>query len=183
MSMNKKARISLSPPEFTYFNEIKYSVGKDPLVRVSPLQDHGDGQFQIVLHVKGFKKAKALATLIVPEKVIGEISIKVKVMSSGKQVSPISRSLTAKELAALHRIAFRTNRFFRFVALRTIFGTTFVYPVFKIRVVQFFNDDLSDFYGNYNHVAAFVFRNVLHNEINGIPIPFSTEKKKMYFKK
>ncbi|MCM3627005.1 hypothetical protein M3194_06475 [Paenibacillus glycanilyticus] len=177
MTMNKKVRISLSPPEFTYFNEIKYSIGKDPLVRVGPLQDHGDGQFVISLHVKGLKKAKALATLLVADKGIGEINIHVQVISGGKAISPITRTLTPKEIAGLYRAAFRTNRFFHFVALRVIFGNTFVYPVFKIKVVQFFNDDLSDFYGNYNNVAAFVFRNVLRNDINGVPIQFSTDKK------
>lgn len=183
MSMDKKATIRLSPPEFTYFNEVKYSIGKDPFVRVSPLQDHGDGQYRIVLYVKGLKKAKALATLIAPDKVIGEIHLQVKVISGGKTISPITRSLTPKEIAGLYRVAFRTNRFFHFVALRTIFGTTFVYPVFKIRVVQFFNDDLSDYYGNYNNVAASVFKNVLHNEMNGIPVQFSTDKKKKHCKK
>ncbi|WP_336787264.1 hypothetical protein [Paenibacillus sp. MMO-177] len=183
MSNGKKARISLSPPEFTYFNEIKYSVGKDPLVKVGQLEDHGDGQFGIKLFVKGIKKAKALATLIASDKIIGEISIHVKVISSGKTISPIARTLTAKEIAGLYRIAFRTNRIFQFVALRSILGHTFVYPVFRIKVVQFYNDDLSDFYGNYNNVAAFVFRNVLLSEIGGVHIQFSTAKKKRCRKK
>jgi hypothetical protein len=55
-----------------------------------------------------------------------------------------------------------------------LFGNTFVYPVFKVRVVQFFNDDLSDFFSNYNNVAAFVFKDVLRNTISGTPIQFST---------
>ncbi|GLX66423.1 hypothetical protein [Paenibacillus glycanilyticus] len=178
MTINRKARISLSPPEFTYYNEIKYSVGKDPLVSVGPLQDHGDGEFIVKLYVKGIKKAQALATLVAPVKVIGEISIQVLVISGGKVIEPITRTLTPKEIADLYRTAFRTNRLFHFVSVRTIFGQTYVYPVFKIRVVQFYNDDLSDFYGNYNNVAAFVFRNVLRNEVSGTFIQFSTDKKK-----
>ncbi|ACT00595.1 hypothetical protein [Paenibacillus sp. JDR-2] len=183
MSHGKKARISLSPPEITYYNEIKYSVGKDPLVKVGRLEDHGDGQFEVKLLVKGIKKAKALATLMASDKVIGEIGIHVKVISSGRAISPIARALTAKEIAGLYRIAFRTNRIFQFVALRSIFGSTYVYPVFRIKVVQFYNDDLSDFYGNYNNVAAFVFRNVLLNEIDGVHIQFSTAKKRRSRKK
>ncbi|CAM3339343.1 hypothetical protein PALU110988_17130 [Paenibacillus lupini] len=179
----KKAKISLSPPEFTYFNEIKYSIGKDPLVRIGPLADLGDGQFEVTLYVKGLKKAKALATLIAPDKVIGGINIHVKVVNNGKVVSPIERELSPQEIAALYRIAFRTNRFFHFVTLRSIFGNTFVYPVFRIRVIQFFNDDLSDFYGNYNNVAALVFRNVLRTVIDDIPIQLSTDKKKSCKKK
>ncbi|MFC5468952.1 hypothetical protein ACFPPD_09475 [Cohnella suwonensis] len=50
--------------------------------------------------------------------------------------------------------------------------------MFKVRVVQFFNDDLSDFYSNYNNVAASVFRDVLRNMVSGTVIQFSTEQKK-----
>ncbi|MFC5467372.1 hypothetical protein ACFPPD_01495 [Cohnella suwonensis] len=56
------------------------------------------------------------------------------------------------------------------VQLRAIFGVTYFYPVFKVRVVQFGNDDLSDFYGNYNNVTAIVFREVLHRTFSGITI-------------
>jgi hypothetical protein len=96
----------------------------------------------------------------------------------GNLVKPIQRRLSPREIAKLYRIAFRTNLLFSFVAVRTIFGHTFVYPVFKAKVVQFFNDDLSDFFSNYNKVAAFVFRDVLRNAINGTTIQFSTARKK-----
>lgn len=175
----KKVRISLSPPEVTYFNEIKFSVGKDPLVRVDPLIELPGGIFVVTLRVRGLRKAQALATLLVLKKTIGNIQVQVRVRtSSGALVKPIQRTLSPREIAELYRAAFQTNLLFKFAATRTIFGTTFVYPVFKVRVVQFFNDDLSDFYSNYNNVAAFVFRDVLRNRINNTTIQFSTARKK-----
>ncbi|WP_127532908.1 hypothetical protein [Paenibacillus kobensis] len=46
-----------------------------------------------------------------------------------------------------------------------------------MRIVQFFDDNLSDLYGNYNNVAAFVFREVLRNRISRTSIQFSTAQK------
>jgi hypothetical protein len=176
----KEAQVSLSPPEVTYYNEIKFSiVRKDPLIRINPFRLLPGGLVIVNLHVQGFRKAQALATLLVLNKTIGNIRVKVRVWTSqGKRVEPIERRLSSLEIASLYRTAFRTNPLFKFVARRRIFGRTFVYPVFDIRVIQFFNDDLSDFYSNYNNVAAFVFRNVLRNTINNIPVQFSTALKK-----
>jgi hypothetical protein len=175
----KKSGLQLSPPQFTYFNEVKFSVGNDPLVRVDPLREVSEGVFEITLHVRGFQKAKALATLLVLNKTIGSIRIRVIVRTTqGTVVEPIRRALTPQEIARLFTIAFRTNRLFDFAATRMIFGRTHVFPVFKVRIIQFFNDDLSDFFRNFNNVAAFVFRDVLRNTISGTPIDFSTAQKK-----
>jgi hypothetical protein len=58
----KEAQIGLSPPEATYFNEIKFSIGNDPLVRVDPLRELPGGIFVVTLRVNGTRKAQALAT-------------------------------------------------------------------------------------------------------------------------
>ncbi|WP_238933520.1 hypothetical protein [Brevibacillus choshinensis] len=92
----------------------------------------------------------------------------------GNRVLPITRSLSPREIANLYRIAFRTNRLFNFAVVRSSISFTAVFPVFKARVIQFFNDDLSDLFRNFNRVAAFVFRDVLRNRINRTPILFST---------
>ncbi|MED4751743.1 hypothetical protein [Brevibacillus choshinensis] len=176
----KKAQIRLSPPEATYFNEIKFSIGNDPLVRVEPLIEMPGGNFRITLHVQGTQKARALATLLVRTKQIGNLRIHVRVKTTeGNVVQPISRTLSPREIANLYRVAFRTNRLFNFAMVRASISFTAVYPVFKAQVIQFFNDDLSDLFNNFNRVAAFVFRDVLRNTINRTPILFSTARKKM----
>jgi len=48
--------------------------------------------------------------------------------------------------------------------------------VFTKSVTQFYNEDLSDLYRNYNEVSAGVFREVLKEKINGIDIDPSTEE-------
>ncbi|WP_246070630.1 hypothetical protein [Paenibacillus kobensis] len=55
-----QVRVSLSRPEVTYFNLIKFSVGDDPLVRVDPLRELPSGAFLVALHVKGSRKRRRL---------------------------------------------------------------------------------------------------------------------------
>lgn len=178
-SARKEVRVSLAPPEITYFNEIKHSVGVDPLVSVGPLRQVSGSGFSVTLTVKGLRKAKALATLLILNKTLDNLRIRVRVRTSeGQSVSPITGSLTPLQLAKLYRTAFRSNKLFCFVSTRAIFAKIYVYPVFKLRIVQFPNDDLSDFYLNYNNVAAFVFRDVLRNSISRTSIQFSTALKR-----
>ncbi|WP_301170138.1 hypothetical protein [Brevibacillus nitrificans] len=174
----RRAQIRLSPPEFTYFNEIRFSIGNDPLVQVEPLRQLSGGDFLITIRVQGMQKARALATLIIATKQIGNLRIQVRVVTSeGNRVQPITRALTPREIAALYQTAFRTNRLFNFAVARATISFTAVYPVFKARVIQFFNDDISDLFNNFNQVAAFVFRDVLRNRINQTRILFSTARK------
>ncbi|QAY67584.1 hypothetical protein [Paenibacillus protaetiae] len=179
-SSKSNRRVGLSPPEVTYYNEIKYSIGQDPLVRVGPLQQQPGGIYSVTLSVKGQSKAVALATLMVLRKRIGNLQFQVNVANAvtGKAVRPLVRKFAPEQIVKLYTIAFRTNKLFSFAAARALFGSTFVYPVFKVSVVQFFNDDLSDYYSNYNNVAAFVFRDVLRSSVSGTPIQFSTANQK-----
>lgn len=175
----RKARIQLSPPQNIYFSKILYSVGNDPFVQVDPLRQLPDGNYQITLRVRGkLKKARALATLLVLNRQIGNIRILVEVRSSrGDLIRPIQGSLSPKEVAKLFRIAFATNRLFNFAVIRDL-PFTAVFPVFKAKVVQFFADNLADLYRNFNDVAAFVFRDVLKPTVSQTPIQFSTANKK-----
>ena len=173
----RNGRVGLSPPEATYYNEIRNTIGRDPLVQVGSLVETPSGDFVVTLTVRGERKARALATLLVRRRNFGNIRFTVRVRTSGGQtVRPITSPLTPQQIAELYRRAFDTNELFSFVRVRRIFGSTFVYPVFRARIVQFFNDDLSDLYGNYNNVAAFTFRSVLRNRISGTAIQFSTRR-------
>ncbi|MWC29351.1 hypothetical protein [Paenibacillus sp. MMS18-CY102] len=174
----KGIQVSVSPPQFTYFREVSFSVGNDPLVRVDPLREIAPGVFLITLHVQGLSKAKALATLLTRTKTFGMIRILVRVRNAGKLVKPLTCKLSPNQIVALYRTAYKSNRYFSFVTVHTAFGVTYVYPVYKLRIIQFFNDDLSDLYANYNNVAAFVFRNVSRTIISGKSIQFSTVRKK-----
>ncbi|WP_088832129.1 hypothetical protein [Paenibacillus tyrfis] len=170
----QKSGVQLSPPQNIYFSKILNSVGNDPLVQVNPLRQVSSNRFLITVRVRGNRKARALATLLVLNKRIGNILIQVRILNSkGDLIRPIRRSFNRFEIARLYRIAFRTNRLFSFAVSRTL-PVRAVFPVFKAKVVQFFADNLADLFRNLNEVAAFVFRDVLKQKFKNIAINFST---------
>jgi hypothetical protein len=180
MKSNTKtqAGVGLAPPEVTYYKEIQNSIGQDPLIRIGSLDEVSPGVFKVTIHVRGTRKARALATLLVLNKSLDNVLVKVRVKASGgKQVEAIQGSLSPKDIKNLYRTAFHTNRLFKFAALHEIFAKVYVFPVFNHRIIQFANDNLSDYYLNYNNVAAFVFKDVLRGQIDDTGIQFSTEKK------
>lgn len=144
---------------------------------VEPLEQLPSGDFLITLRVRGLRKARALAALLLPKKAIGTVQLKVQVRTmQGTLVKPLRRAFTPSGIVKLCQTAFRTNALFRFAATRKFFGLEIVYPVFKARIIQFGNDDLSDYYGNYNNAAAFVFREVMRPRIGRTPVSASTVK-------
>ncbi|MBD3922510.1 hypothetical protein H8B09_27400 [Paenibacillus sp. PR3] len=174
-----KAQVHLSPPQLEYFNLIKHSVGNDPLVTVEPLEQLPSGDFLIALRVRGLRKARALATLLVASVAVGAVRLHVKVRTTGGTlVKPIRRTFTPAQIVGLYQTALRTNKLFLSVKVVRFFGKAAIYPVFRARIIQFFNDDLSDFYRNYNNVAAFVFRDVLRRTISRTSIRCSTAQLK-----
>ncbi|MCA1320191.1 hypothetical protein LC085_09765 [Bacillus tianshenii] len=169
----------LSSPEFTYFNELKYSVGNDPGVTVNSLIELPlNTGFLIIILVKNRKKAQALATILNLLKQFGNINIFVVVIYEGQIIEPLEEPLTPEEIQQLYKTALKTNRYFKFAKVAPISpDIDSVYPIFSKSVIQFFNDDISDLFQNFNEVAAHVFRDVLKTNISGTPInPSTTDK-------
>lgn len=180
MKKNSPFKVALSPPWITFENQVKFTVGQDPNVRVRNLKTVGSN-FILPITVLTLSRARALATIIQNSVQLGNITVTVRIKTkAGKLAQPFdTTSLTASQIARLYRIAFSTNTLFDFVTTRSLIpgDPASVFPVFKKRVVQFFNDDLSDLFSNFNNVAAFVFQAVLKNTINNIAINFSTTEK------
>ncbi|WP_409296970.1 hypothetical protein V1498_03735 [Peribacillus sp. SCS-26] len=135
----------LSPPQFMYFNELKYSVGRDPLVDVGDIQEVSEGVYLIPVKVQGRRKAEALAAILNPQKELGNIIVNVQVKYRSQAVIPPEGIDTPREVEWLFDTALRSNRYYKFTEAREVLpGLTGIFPVFTKRVIQFFNDDLSD---------------------------------------
>ncbi|MDA1758748.1 hypothetical protein [Bacillus cereus] len=176
MEENVQAQPQLSPPWITYFNELVNSIGADPTVTVGPLIPVG-GNFIILVHALSNEKARALATLLKSFVEFGNVSVTVIVTNNENEiVNPFPCPLDAFEIAHLFQVALENNPYFEQVVVQPQFpgGSNVVFPVFKAEVIQFFNDDISNLCQTFTGVAANVFRDVMQDEICGIPILFST---------
>jgi hypothetical protein len=155
-------QIGLTPPWYTYFNEIKYTIGDDPNVNVGPeLIPIVDGTcYSTPVFVEDTEeKALALATILKPIQEFGGVNVSVLVFFQCSIVQPSNQPLDADGVKNLFDTALQTNNLYSSTQVRPFMPgqAEAVYPIFDASVIQFFNDDLTDYYNNYNNVAAFTF--------------------------
>jgi hypothetical protein len=165
----------MNPPWVTLWNEINAAVGNDGALKVAPLDESGQ-PYVVRIKARSRKKAVGLASLLKLRHEFGNLTVIAEVSDGqGNPITPVVPQ-SAEELAALVRSAFIGNGWFRDVVVRDFMGMQ-VCPVFAKRVIQFFNDDLSDLYSNYNNVASAVFANVLEPSVGDFALLCSTAKR------
>ena len=137
----------LSPPWWTVYNKIKAMFEADPDITVQPMFG-GNTSCTIYLDTPDAAKAIALEKILKTEYNFGNIKLKVIVRvtnANSKTVTP-AESIYDNYLDALATTPAVVD--IRHVV--DMFGTKWIVIDFKKEVVQFWNDDLTDYYGNWN---------------------------------
>lgn len=128
--------VKLSSPWINFYREIQALFKDDPDIKI----DYNDEEKVIKLFVEGDEKADALMRLLPTEKSFGNVVIRIQVVPAND--SDVSR-------VELFQKAFEGNPVLSYI--KTVDPAPFVfgasYVVFKNKVVQYFNDDLSDVNG------------------------------------
>lgn len=149
--MSEEKKVGLSSPWVAYYREIVALFGDDPDIKIEYYEDENT----IKMKVQGQEKADAITELLPPERKFGNIVLKIEVIPAN--------SLSANRVETFQK-AFEGNPAFSFVASVPVDGGEFSYVVFKNKVVQFYNDNLSDYYGNrsalYQDIARDVFGDI-----------------------
>jgi hypothetical protein len=167
----------LSPPWYTFWNKVNSALGNDPDISVGQL-DTSSNPYVIKVTVSDQNKANALATIVQRNQVFGNVGVQVQILYQGQQAVPIAIG-SAQQLAKVVQTALGGNGWFVEVQSRGLTPGSkqeVVFPIFQKAVIQFFNDDLSDYYSNFNGVVDSVFANVLSGAVAGIPVYNSTAK-------
>lgn len=143
------AKINLSSPWVTFYREIDAMFKGDK--EITTVYDEENRL--ISLYVANANKADALTQLLPPEVTFGNVTLKISVIPSNSEASP----------ATLFQRAFEKNPTFIDVkTLKDVFSNDITYVIFRNKVVQFFNDDLSDINGNcstlYQEIAKEIFQ-------------------------
>lgn len=149
-------RLKLSPPWVTYVNELMALFTNDPQIRIEYVNE----ELTVKLYVDNVNKAAALTTLLPTEIPYGNVVLHVAVIPANTDEMPTFTNPVS--IKTLFDAAFENNPVYAFsYQVDDIFTNPIVYIVFKNRVVQFFNDNLNDIYGNvstlYQEIASDVF--------------------------
>ena len=117
-----------------YFRQVEALFKEDPDVKV----EFDNETNTLTLRVEGWAKAEAIEKLLPQEKEFGNIIVKVKVIPAN--TDNIDRLTLLKK-------AFEGNPAVDDIVKAEVFGNTMNYVIFKKEVVQYYNDDISDFFG------------------------------------
>ena len=130
------AKVGLSAPWINYYREIEAMFKDDPEVKILYDEDANE----IRLYVDNTIKADALSELLPVEKTFGAVTIRTTIIPSNTAVS--------NSRVNLIEAAFKGNPALSYVqTIHGLFTNDLNYVVFKNKVVQYFNDDLSDVNG------------------------------------
>ena len=152
------ARLKLSPPWCQRYSQIAALFKYDPEVHVI----YDEDTYELKLYVDDDDKAAALTILLPEEYEFGNVKLKVHVVpANGADADSVIDEDTPVD--ELYEAAFSGNGAFAFA--KTIRGVMLIdgitYVVFNKQVVQYYTDNLSDYFGNcstlYQDIAKDVF--------------------------
>ena len=163
--MNKE-KVNKSAPWHIFYEKIQAMFGEDPAIDVSI----NDERKEVKLYVRGTDKCEALSQLLPAEKVFGNITVKILVIPANEE---------DPSMAELYERAFDGNPAFIFTAMGQKGESTaipFTYVAFSDDVVQYYADNLEDYYGNENTLLQEIAKDIF---IEHPGVKFCTRSKRM----
>lgn len=152
MTEETEKKVSLSPPWITKTEELRALFGADPDIDV----EYNDEAKEVIIESVNTFKIMALQKILVPSVTFGDVTLTIKcLVKDGSE----------GDVESLIKTAFTGNpHFSQVITAPTPYGEQ-VYALFKKEVIQFYNDDTSDYYGNWNGLSEDILRNVLNENI------------------
>lgn len=147
---------SLSPPWYTLRLKFVHTFGVDPDVKVGPL-DVSQDTYILPIIVDEKAKGMALRTIIRTNFNFGNVNVATVVKNSQGIIWSAVAITTPDDLLGVLNAAFKGNKLCADVIPRdsAYYGTQ-VGLIMTKTVVQFYNGDIKEFYGNFNDVTAHV---------------------------
>lgn len=152
------SRIKLSPPWVTYWKKLEALFNADPDIEVGQLYDAEDRK-EIWIYVSDEKKYRALVNLLPTYPDFGNVKLKNVIKFKGGPEQDTFQDL--KDLFADNKNVQELKEAVDFA------GTPHLFINFKPEVIQFRNDDTSDYYGLYTGLAEDIAREIFDMPYNG----------------
>jgi hypothetical protein len=153
--------VSIVSPWVDYYRQIEALFNKDPEINVV----FDDDAPEVKLYVESSEKADALMHILPTEQAFGNVVLKITIIPAD-EIKESKINIIKK--------AFKGNPVVSFIkSIEGISTNPFHYVVFRNEVVQYYNDDLSDFYGNKSTLYQDIANNII-GESEGVY--FCTDK-------
>lgn len=159
----EKVMAKLSPPWYSYQRQVLALFGGDPEVRVRDLHQVDQCNYTLFILVRNEVKARAIRALLPRTVEISNAHVTTRIFIPGEQceVEPSKQVCEAQLLED----AFTGNPLFDRIDVHGYGNIKWSYCIFKKEVLQFWNDDLSNFYGLHSTLAETIARDILTKEI------------------
>lgn len=141
-----KNRFKLSPPWCTYVSQLTELFGQDPEINVS----YDNEESTVYIRVNNADKYEILVNIIPYYKKFGNVILNVEVIPAN-DIGKSNCDFYKMSNEEVFNTLFEKNPAFSFVkSVDLLYACPITYVVFTNKVVQFFNDNLNDVYGNMN---------------------------------
>jgi len=158
----------ISPPQYTLWRKLVYSIGTDPEISVHD-PDERNNTTIIEVVVENSNRAPAVAGVLNEEYYFGGIQVKVNVTGpAGKAVTSPDVTQPGFSVRQMIEAALFANPYFHEIipGRRPGEPDPVLTAVFYPKVIQLWNDDVSDYYGYAHHVAKDVFAEMMRGRYN-----------------
>ncbi len=163
------ALLKLSSPWVTFYRELNAMFEQDPDVEVI----FDEEENVVTLYVDDAAKAEALQLLIPEQKTFGNVTLKIDIIPA----NDVNRN-NYVDCEAVFTTAFKGNSAFCYAdTIYGILSNPITYIVFENRVVQYFNDSLSDIHG----LCSTLYQEIAKDIFNPLPGVCYCTNKPSYF--
>lgn len=154
----------LEAPWYSYQKKIAKLFEHDKYIEVTPVKlivdDAGEpDHYEFTIHVYRHLKAEALKLLLIDGIMFGNVRLVINIVDHEEHIDE-------NNLIAVYTALFNDNDILRDIKTFTdAAGVEHTYVRFNPRVVQFMDDDISDYNGNWSGLPAEIAREVLEEKV------------------
>jgi len=162
-----KKNVKLSPSWTTVEKKIRALFNGDEDITIKPMKRLADGNLELSLEGPDACKMIALSSIMKTKYNFGNFNLNlVFKTTNGKEVGPIEVDEWYDDLYGVYEDAFcSTPAVIDVKEVQDITPADIVVIEFKKEVVQFFNDDLTDYYGNWNGLYTDIAKELLNDNL------------------
>lgn len=153
----KISNLKLQSPWVTFYNYITAMFEGDSEVEVGELYEDG-GKYIAPVTVNNKKKFAALKEILIQTYHFGNVVFSIDLLDGTDK-----KGATENNYLDLCKAAFKGNNIVgKIIEEETPFGTPVGFVCFQPDVIQFYNDDISDYMGNFNGLAEDIARRLFN---------------------